>query len=257
MSTYKIAIGIIIVMLLVCLLVLFCMILIRLHIHKITNYQKDIHQKDLDFQKTLTQSIMESQEELRSQIAGDLHDDIGQQITVLNFQIENMKLDHPELNPLLENLSSSLGKLSDSVRSTSHRLHPYFSDKEPIEKRIKQDLEYLKQNHTINFSYIYPKNTSSDFPVEYSHILFRMYQEIINNILKHSEATEVVINLQFRPQFLLEISDNGKGFAMKQEKGKLGLNTLKKRAEIITFEVKIVSELQKGTSVQIFEKNSN
>ncbi|MCQ4142271.1 sensor histidine kinase [Chryseobacterium sp. EO14] len=257
MSTYKIAIGIIIVTLLVCLLVLFCMILIRLHIHKITNYQKDIHQKDLDFQKTLTQSIMESQEELRSHIAGDLHDDIGQQITVLNFQIENLKLDFPEFNQPLENLSSSLGKLSQSVRSTSHRLHPYFSDKESIEKRIKQDMEYLKQNHTIDFSYIDPDNSPSDFPLEYSHILFRMYQEIINNILKHSGATEVIVKLQFQPQFLLEISDNGKGFILKQENDKLGLNTLKKRAEIITFEVKIVSELQKGTSVQIFEKNSN
>jgi two-component system sensor histidine kinase UhpB len=148
---YKIALGIIIVMMLVCLLVLFCVILIRLHIHKVTNYQKDIHKKDLDFQKTLTQSILESQEELRSQIAGDLHDDIGQQITVINFQIENMKLDFPEINPSLESLSSSLGNLSQSVRSTSHRLHPYLSDKKPIEIRIRQDLDYLKQNNTIHF----------------------------------------------------------------------------------------------------------
>lgn len=254
---YKIALGIIIVMMLVCLLVLFCVILIRLHIHKVTNYQKDIHKKDLDFQKTLTQSILESQEELRTQIAGDLHDDIGQQITVINFQIENMKLDFPEINPSLEPLSASLGNLSQSVRSTSHRLHPYLSDKKPIEIRIRQDLDYLKQNNTIHFSLICPTHDSSDLAPEYTHILFRMYQEIINNIMKHSEADKVIVKLQFHPFFLLEISDNGKGFVLKQESDKLGLNTLKKRAEIINFEINIISKLQKGTLIQVFEKNSN
>ncbi|MBB4804733.1 two-component system sensor histidine kinase UhpB [Chryseobacterium defluvii] len=254
---YKIALGIIIVMLLVCLLVMFCVILVRLHIYKVTNYQKDIHQKDLDFQKTLTQSIMESQEELRTQIAGDLHDDIGQQITVLNFQIENMKLDFPEVNPSLRHLSSSLGKLSESVRSTSHRIHPSFSENKSIEKRIRKDLEYLGQNHTIEFSFSCPENESSEILPEYSHILFRMYQEIINNILKHSGADRVFIKLQFQPYFLLEISDNGKGFIPKHDNAKLGLNTLRKRAEIINFELKVVSELQKGTAIQIFEKNPN
>jgi two-component system sensor histidine kinase UhpB len=57
-----------------------------------------------------------------------------------------------------------------------------------------------------------------------------MYQEIINNIMKHSEADKVSVKLQFQPFFLLEISDNGKGFVVKQESDKLGLNTLKKRA---------------------------
>ncbi|MEO8255632.1 MAG: hypothetical protein ABI554_14730 [Flavobacterium sp.] len=73
-------------------LVLFCVVLVRFHIYKITNYQKDLH-----FQKVITSSILESEEELRGPIASDLHDDIGQQITILNFQIENFKLDYPEL----------------------------------------------------------------------------------------------------------------------------------------------------------------
>ncbi|WP_027382866.1 sensor histidine kinase [Epilithonimonas caeni] len=248
---YKIALGIIIVLLLVCLLVLFCVILIRLHIYKITSYQKSIYQKDLDFQKTLTKSIIESQEEIRSTIAGDLHDDIGQQITVLNFQVENLKLDFPEVDVPLENLSSSLAKLSQSVRSTSHRLHPSFSDKERIEKRIQKDLEYLKQSHSIDFSYKYPAY-SSELALDHSHILYRMYQEIINNILKHSFADKVDIELRFHP-FLLQITDNGKGFAINQNNDKLGLNTLKKRAEIINLELKVFSELQKGTTIQIFE----
>lgn len=256
MSNYNIAIGIIIVMLLVMLLVLFCVILIRLHINKITKYQNDIHQKEIDIQKILTQSIIENQDEVRNQIATDLHDDVGQQITVLNLGIENLKLDHPEIQSSLDHLTDSLFQMSQSVRMVSHRLHSSFSEKDSLQIRIEKDLEHIKKSRKLNIVFQFMESEISNLSNSYSQIIFRMYQEIINNILKHSKASQVEIELIYQPKFVLKITDNGTGFTFSSIKKGLGLINLKKRAEIINFDFIIESEPQKGTTIQIKEKQN-
>lgn len=254
MSNYQIAIGIIIVMLLVMLLILFCVILVRLHINKITKYQREIHQQDLDFQTMLTESIIESQEEVRNQIASDLHDDVGQKITILNLGIENLKLDHPEFEDSLEELTDSLMQISESVRSTSHRLHTQFYDGDSLAARILKDINYLSKKTAIKINFNYPINEIPKIADDYLHIIFRMYQEIINNSIKHSKASRIEINLFYDPKFILRITDNGKGFSQEKVKSGIGIINLKKRAEIINFNFLISSTPQKGTVAQIEEK---
>lgn len=241
-------------MLLVLLLVLFCVILVRLHINKITKYQREIHQQDLDFQKTITQSIMESQDEVRNQIASDLHDDVGQKITILNLGIENMKLDHPEFGYALEELTGSLMQISDSVRSTSHRLYSQFSEGDSLVTRIQNDVEYLSRKTLIKIKFDHPENEISNIPDNYWHILFRMYQEIVNNAIRHSRANHIEISICYQPKFILKISDNGKGFSQEKVKPGIGIINLKKRAEIINFDFIMTSAPGKGTITQIEEK---
>jgi glucose-6-phosphate-specific signal transduction histidine kinase len=88
-----IAFGIIISLLFISLVVLFCVIIIKLYVQKIKKYNKELYQKDLDHERNLNTTIVETQEQVLQNISQELHDDAGQQLTVINFQLENLKLD--------------------------------------------------------------------------------------------------------------------------------------------------------------------
>jgi glucose-6-phosphate-specific signal transduction histidine kinase len=87
MNNFKIALGILLSIAFTCLIFLFCLALIKLYIKKI----KEHNQKELNFQKELNTTIIETQEQVLNNISQDLHDDAGQQLTYINLQLEYLK----------------------------------------------------------------------------------------------------------------------------------------------------------------------
>ena len=138
--TFEIAFGIIVVFLLVCLIILFCGLLIKLYIYKVKKYTRVIFQKDIDFQKTLNTTIIETQEQVLKNISQDLHDDAGQQLTYINFQLENLKLDAPEFSSTLQPISESVSLLSSSIRGISHSLNNQLLRQHDLLKAIESEL---------------------------------------------------------------------------------------------------------------------
>jgi glucose-6-phosphate-specific signal transduction histidine kinase len=137
-----IAFGIIISLLFISLVVLFCAILIKLYVKKI----KEHNLKELEFQKTLNNSILETQKQLLTSVSQDLHDDAGQQLTVINFQLENLKLDFPENESNLKPVSDSVVKLSESLRQISHSLNPNWLEKNGFIEAVKSEINRIKKN---------------------------------------------------------------------------------------------------------------
>jgi signal transduction histidine kinase len=253
----NIAFGIVISVLFISLIVLFCVLIIKLYIHKIKSYTKLIYEKDLNFQKTLTATVMETQEQVLNNISQDLHDDAGQQLTYINFVVENLKYDNPELNEALNPLSQSTGTLSKSIRSISHSLSSQLLLQESLVKAIEAEVERLKSNTKLNVNLILSGSRKKAFGSDENIVVYRIFQEVINNALKHSGASVIQVTLKTEPSFELIISDNGKGFVFDdktENKSGLGLKNIVKRAEIINFRVKIDSALNEGTTVTISEK---
>lgn len=249
----EIAFGIIISLLLISLVVLFCAILIKLYIKKI----KEHNLKELEFQKTLTKSILETQEQLLTSISQDLHDDAGQQLTVINFQIENLKLDFPENEKNLIPVSDSVKKLSQSLREISHSLNTNWLEKNGLIKAIKSEVNRLKKNKLVEVSLEIEK-IEIIFDTNEQIVLFRIFQEIINNTLKHSKATKIEITILSNPVFTMKINDNGIGFdyeLAKEKKNSLGLENILKRAKIINYKAEILSEVNNGCIITITKKN--
>src|SRR5690606_6684395 len=108
----NIAFGILIAVFFISLIVLFCVLIVKLYINKIKTYTRVIYEKDLEFQRTLNTTIIETQEQVLTNISHDLHDDAGQQLTYINFQLENLKLDSPDLQNIMAPVSESLTQLS-------------------------------------------------------------------------------------------------------------------------------------------------
>jgi signal transduction histidine kinase len=255
MDIKEIAFGIIISLLFISLVIIFCIILIKIYVKKIKKYNKQLFENEINFQKILNTSILETQEQLLTSVSQDLHDDAGQQLTVINFQLENLKLDYPDKTNNLTPISKSVAKLSESLRQISHSLNPNWLEKNGLIDAIKSEVNRLKKNKliTVNLKIeIGEKNFINNEQI----VLFRIFQEIINNCLKHSKATKIDINITTQKVFEMTIIDNGIGFDYNLEKEKshsLGLENIIKRAKIINYHADIFSEKNNGCKITITE----
>jgi signal transduction histidine kinase len=250
-----IALGIIICLLFVSIVVLFCTIIIKLYIKKIKKYTAFIYEKEIEFQKTLNLSIIETQEQLFTAISQELHDDAGQQLTAINFQIENIKIDFPNFEPQIQPLSDSIGSLSKSVRDISHLLNNSFISKNNLFQTIKTELDRIKKHSKISVEYIVEEKPKKTFSQTEKIMIFRIFQESLNNILKHAKATKIKVNITEKPVFEIIITDNGIGFNPDEKTlhQSIGLENMHKRARMIDYSLTIQSEPQKGTTTTLTE----
>lgn len=248
---YDIAIGVVIAFLFVCLVVVFCAIIIKLYIKKI----KEHNQKEIAFQKAINDAILETQEQVLNNISQDLHDDAGQQLTYINFQLENLKLDSDELNTLLEPLSQSVGNLSNSIRDISHSLNNQLLLQQDLVKAITTEVERLQKNPKIKIILTQEESTKKEFTANEKIVIYRIFQEIINNTLKHAKAKQISVTIVTTPSFTMTIQDNGKGFDQKivGNKQSLGLQNMSSRASIIKYQLIIQSEIGVGTTITLSE----
>lgn len=247
--------GIVVGLIFTALIVVFCIILLKLYVRKIKNYTAQLYQKDLDFQKTLNATIIETQEHLLHNISQDLHDDAGQQLTYINFQIENLKLDSPELKGSLDPVSQSVAALSKSVRAISHSLNSQMVVQQDLVKAILAEVKRLKKNDRIAFHCHVEDGNARTFDDNLKIVIYRMFQEIINNAIKHSAARNITMSISCSPSFTLMISDDGKGFdqQIKQNENGMGLQNLKNRAAQIGFTIEIDSAPNQGTTITLTE----
>lgn len=251
----QVVLGILIAFIFIGLILLFCVILIRLYFTKIKKYTELLHQKDLDFQKVITQTVIETQEQVLNNISQDLHDDAGQQLTYINFQIENIKLDSPKLRKTLEPLSQSVTNLSQSIRSISHALNNQLLLQQDVIKAITMEITRLQKNNKIDIAYSFEEIEMKKFDSNEQIIIYRIFQECINNCFKHAKATKMSISITTSPHFEMLIADNGRGFdpADKKSKLSLGLLNMTNRACSIDYHLDIKSQAGSGTEITLAE----
>ncbi|MBZ4042090.1 sensor histidine kinase [Flavobacterium hibisci] len=251
----QVVIGIIIAFIFIGLILFFCVILIRLYFNKIKKYTELLHQKDLDFQKGITQTVIETQEQVLNNISQDLHDDAGQQLTYINFQIENIKLDSPELQKTLEPLSQSVTNLSQSIRSISHALNGQLLLQQDVIKAIAAEIKRLQKNTKIDIVYSFEEIEVKKFDDNEKIIIYRIFQECINNVFKHAKASKMSILITTSPDFKMIIADNGKGFDFADKKSKLSLGLLNmiNRANSINYVLAVESQIGSGTKITLSE----
>jgi len=254
--TKNIAFGIIIGLLFISLVVLFCAILIKLYIQKIKKYNAVIYENEINFQKTLNASILETQEQLLTSVSQDLHDDAGQQLTVINFQLENLKLDHPVCENDLDPISESVAHLAQSLRHISHSLNNNWLTNNGLFEAINQETERLKKNKSIQVT-LTIDDPEKQFQAEEQIVIFRIFQETINNILKHAKASKINIDITTKPLFKITIYDNGIGFNLSKmaEKPKsIGIQNCINRAKVIQYHFEIQSTPTGGTTAILEQK---
>lgn len=244
-----VAIGVLVGFIFICVIILFAVLVIKIHISKIRQHAKVLYQKDIDFQKSLNTTIIETQEQVLTNISRDLHDDAGQQLTYINFQLEHLKLDSAENAIALAPVSESVERLSKSVRNISHSLNNQLLMQQDLLKAISSEVMRLRQIGAMQFDLSIVGEMAADFGVNEQIVIYRIFQEVINNILKHSDANTVSVQINTKPTFVMKISDNGKGFNYDDTPKSIGLKNLMARAQIIDYSIDLHSAPNAGTTI--------
>lgn len=230
----------------------------QIYLHDITErtqYEKQLRRNQSRL-KELSRHIENSAEAERNRIAEELHDSVGQNLSFLKLKVQalynnqNGKVDDKTYLELLE----SVDTITSEIREISYRLKPKILNELGIAPAITSLVEKINQKTNIkgNAALV---GTPGRFDYSTEINIFRFTQEAINNILKHSEATEFDIQIVFgKENFKIIISDNGRGFDVDDETGLdnergLGLFNMRERMENLNGDMKLESDEDNGTII--------
>ncbi len=198
------------------------------------------------FQQEKLQATIEIQENTFRQISLELHDNIGQILGLARMQLNNSE----NLREAINNADELLGKAIVEVRGLSHSMHSGRIEEVGLVPAIQDLLEKVEKSGYAKTEFTYD---GSDVAGSESAILFfRMVQEIVNNIVKHAEASMVKVEISSNNDgSAIIISDNGKGYNMENVHDGIGLRNLRERALLANADIEFQSIPSKGTTVKI------
>jgi two-component system, NarL family, sensor kinase len=238
----------------VILLVLFCTFIITL-IYKYQQrqiaYFKELEELKAIHENTLLQSQLEMQEQTFQHIAREIHDNIGQKLTLAKLYLHTLSYNDiagttTKIDSSLVLISLAISDLSDISRGMSTDL----IENNGLVKVIELEVDKLKKSgmYQVGFSV---EGTEVFLDTNREVVLFRIVQEAVNNILKHSGATAINIRLIYNEGYLtVHIEDNGKGFDISEKKEGAGLINMQKRTAHLHGDTSVISN-EKGTNITI------
>ena len=209
--------------------------------------------------RALSFSLLTAQEMERKRIASDLHDDLGQGLAILKIRIKNIQNKLPNnQDELIEEYEKTLNytdQIIQKVRKLSHGLTPIILG----DFGLTASLQSLTDDFSEYSSAIIKRNIADIdglFPPGVEITIYRIFQEIFNNIQKHSRARNVEIEIKkIRNKIYFEIKDDGKGFNYKKmelntfNKEGIGLATMNERVLMLNGSFEIKSQLNEGTKI--------
>lgn len=194
--------------------------------------------------------ILEAEEKSRSEIGMELHDNVNQLLVSSRLYLQHVHTSSEKSEGLLKTAKDILSSAIEEIRKLSALLVTPILDK----TNLKESIEYLARGYNLlnagivlNIN-IREESIASDLKTN----IYRIIQEQLNNIMKHAEATKVRINLlQVSNCLDLEISDNGKGFDLKQAQKGIGMANIIYRAEAYGGKSSITTDIGKGCKISI------
>ncbi|HEY5368914.1 MAG TPA: ATP-binding protein [Hanamia sp.] len=211
-----------------------------------------------NFQHELLQTQLEIQEQTLKNISQEIHDNIGQALSLVKLNINTMNYNEPILLQNKINDSKSLiTKAIQDLRDLSKSLDTDYVVELGLSRAIEYELEMIKKNGEFQIQF---NITGKPYRLENQKelILFRIVQEALHNIIKHAKATAINVELIFEAELVtLKIEDNGNGFDTSPlennnySKFGLGLRNMENRANIINATFKLTSTLDEGTIITL------
>jgi signal transduction histidine kinase len=199
-----------------------------------------------NFEREIAETQIEIREETLRNISWELHDNIGQLLTLAKIQLQQSK--GGDLKEVKETISKSLKE----VRALSKLINPEFINNIPFTEALRLEVERFNRLNYINAKLIILGEKKTCNPKD-GIIIFRVLQEFFSNTIKHSKATKLEVILDFKKAVLaITAIDNGVGFEVKKSKRKgIGLANIKARVELINAKTILKSTLQEGTVLKI------
>jgi signal transduction histidine kinase len=211
------------------------------------------HKKARTAQELFARRLVESQEQERKRVAVELHDSLGQSLQVIKGRAQlglNRAGASPESATEFEEISSAAGQAIQEVRAISHALRPAELDQLGLAKALEWMVEKTGATSATRFGC--EVDSVDRLPPEMEITVYRVAQEGINNVLKHANATEAILQLQREAGAVrFSILDNGGGIVKPAHSDGQGLLNMAERVRLLGGKFDIQSAPGKGTRLTV------
>jgi signal transduction histidine kinase len=208
----------------------------------------------------LAQKLISTQESTLRHISRELHDEFGQILTAVGAMLSRAGNQVPEGSRLradLREVAEIAQRTLDKVRSLSQALHPVMLDESGLESTLDWYLPVVERQAGIHLSY---EKSGTVFPVDGDAAIhvYRVVQEALNNVTRHSGAKEAWVRLRFLPKTLeLQVEDHGSGFMAQPRKQGIGLVAMRERAELLGGALEFAQPAEGGTLIRLTVPREN
>ncbi|MFL5763609.1 MAG: sensor histidine kinase [Bacteroidia bacterium] len=206
-------------------------------------------QTKLSFEKELRQVESEVTDHVKTQFARELHDNIGQLLTAMHYQIESQKIDHPQLADTFKPAEIYLAEITQQLKLLSRTLNNDHIGHVGLFTSLDNEVERLRALKQFQLHWTHPEG-STNLDKNQELMVFRIFQEIAQNALRHASAHNLYITAyNGNGVFELTIKDDGKGFISEQvllSPKASGLKNIIKRAELAGLSCEIISSPGNG-----------
>ena len=205
--------------------------------------------------RALSERLINAQEQERTRIARDLHDDLSQQIAAISLSLGSVRrrLLGPNLDAhtILEKVRDQLSQLSAHVRELSHELHPAVLDYCDVAAAVRGHCKEFSAVTGVNVSFS-SSGSFEDVPQDATLCIYRVTQEALQNVAKHAAATSAEVRLErIGSTVCLTVSDRGVGFRSESRRsGGLGLLSIHERVRLVRGVVQVQSAPYHGTTLR-------
>jgi len=208
----------------------------------------------IEKQRSRLEAIVNTEERERQRIAKDLHDGVGQLLSSVKMNLTNTesKLGNEQAIQMLDQSKRDIDQIATELRNISYNLLPSSLEKFGLATAIEEQIKKLED--ADNISLHFTNSVEQDrFDPQVEIMLYRLFQEMLNNTLKHAQASEITVQLlQYGKELQLMFEDNGKGFNLKsglEQAGSSGLKNLYSRVALINGKISIDSHPSSGTII--------
>jgi two-component system sensor histidine kinase UhpB len=218
---------------------------------------EDLLRKTSERLRELSAHLQTVREEERIRISREIHDELGQQLTVLKMDISWLKKKVDASDPKVQQKMDDLMKVIDhtvkTVRKISSDLRPSLLDDLGLVAALEWHSQEFEKRAGVRIKFNAAVN-ELEINSEISTAMFRIFQETMTNVARHSDATEVETSILIENgKLVMRVRDNGKGFSRNDitDKRTLGILGMQERAAIIEGEYNISSKPGEGTIVEV------
>jgi len=202
----------------------------------------------------LAQKLISTQESTLRYISRELHDEFGQILTAIGSMLSRSEKYAPEASILrsdLREVRDITQTALDKVRALSQALHPVMLEESGLENTMDWYITTVEKQTGLAISY---EKSGTAFPLDgvASVHIYRVLQEALNNVARHSGAQQAWVRLRFSPDKLeLEVEDHGAGFVQGAAKPGIGLVAMRERAELLGGTIEFVQPAAGGTLIRL------
>jgi len=251
---HTIIIFIIVTTLFILILIAFIVLILFLYQRRHISHQKGLETLKSDFEKTLLTTQLEIQEQTFQTVSREIHDNIGLSLTLAKLNLNTV--DWKNVDVAKEKVDGSVNFISRAIEDLSYiskALHTDFIEENGLLKALELEIDKIQKLNIFTVDYDVT-GSSIYMQTQKELVVFRIIQEVLNNCIKHAQASHIKIVLNYHSNFVeIEITDNGKGFRRDSTEGQktkgTGLMNIVKRAAYINGSCKVNSLPGHGTSV--------